>query len=463
MDGFLQQIRRPGNDWFDPGRPILVVRAPARLDVMGGIADYTGSLVLEMPLQRAVVMAIQARDDQEVVIHSLAWERPGEHAECRWTLSWLYEEAGRLVSARRFSHRFDASGASWAKYVAGVFYVLLEESAIPHFGGGATIVFDSDATPRAGIGSSAALEVATYQAIAGLYQLDLTPLDAARICQKTENRVVGAPCGIMDQVTSLLGRRNALLQLQCQPHELQEPLPLPEGVTTVGINSGVKHQVSGTKYAMARVAAFMGHRIILNLLQPHNAGPDPTRGYLANVQPEEYVERFRDRLPTKIRGDEFLRRYGNTIDPVTEIDPNAIYKVRSRTEHHIYENRRVHQFASHLARACRTGQRQPVAEAGLLMYASHWSYGQRCGLGAIETDRLTTLVRERGQSHGFYGAKVSGGGAGGTVVILMDDTERNHAAIDEIANAYQEQSGLTPEVFRGSSDGATTFGHQHVT
>ncbi len=462
VDDFIQRVRAPVTGAFDPTQPILVSRAPARLDVMGGIADYTGSLVLEMPLDRAVVMAIQPRTDQHVVIRSLLWEqRPGETAEVRWPLARLYHDPDRLCSA--FALAFDRQGTSWAKYVAGIFFVLLEADLVPHFGGGATIVFDSTATPSAGVGSSAAVEVAAYQAIAGLFDIHLDPLEAAQLCQRAENVVVGAPCGIMDQVTSLLGEPHALLQISCQPHDVLGSLPLPEGVTVVGIHSGVKHHISGDRYIDARVAAFMGHRIILDILRREDEPEDPSHRYLANFDQQEYVERFRDRLPTKMSGEEFLGRYGESLDSVTAVNPQTIYKVRSRTEHHIYESRRTQQFAGHLARARRSASLEPLIEAGLLMYASHWSYGQRCGLGCVETETLMNLVRERGPQHGFYGAKISGGGAGGTVVVLMNDRPESHDALGEIMHAYQKRTGRIPEVFRGTSPGSLAFGTRTIS
>lgn len=462
MEEHIANLKASGQKWLKPALPIFIAQAPARLDVMGGIADYTGSLVLELPLGRRVVMAIQARDDQHVELHSLAWESPGEHAEYRWPLARLYRPDGTMVDADSFAKTFDDDGAEWAKYLAGVFYYLLRERAVPHFGGGATIVFDSTATPRAGIGSSAAVEVATLQAVCALYDVQIDPLAGALLCQRCENRIVGAPCGIMDQVTSLMGHAKALLQLKCQPHEVLDPLPMPEGVTAVGVDSAVKHKISGERYTNVRTAAFMGHRIILSLLQRAGDGGDPTHGYLANVTPEDYVERFRDHLPTKMLGADFLNRYGDTVDPVTTVEPDTVYKVRSRTEHHIYENRRVHQFARHLHRAARTGKRSDLIEAGQLMYASHWSYGQRCGLGSIETDLLSNLVREQGPEAGFYGAKISGGGAGGTIAILMDDKEQTFAALRDIMQTYHERTRRKPELFDGCSPGAIEFGTKQV-
>ena len=80
------------------------------------------------------------------------------------------------------------------------------------------------------------------------------------MCQKVENRIAGAPCGIMDQVTSCFGQAGALLRMVCQPHDLRLPLRFPEGVRVVGINSNVRHSVGGGQYGRVRCAAFMGHK-----------------------------------------------------------------------------------------------------------------------------------------------------------------------------------------------------------
>ena len=91
---------------------------------------------------------------------------------------------------------------------------------------------------------------------------NLDGVTLARLAQMVENRVVGAPCGIMDQMTSALGVANSLLLILCQPHEVQGTQALPDGVRVFGINSNVKHSVGGTAYTRARVAAFMGRKIL---------------------------------------------------------------------------------------------------------------------------------------------------------------------------------------------------------
>jgi L-arabinokinase len=97
---------------------------------------------------------------------------------------------------------------------------------------------------------------------------------------------------------------------------------------------------------------------------------------------------------------------------------------------------------------------------GDLMYESHASYG-RCGLGSAGTDRLVALVRAEGRGAGLYGARITGGGSGGTVAVLG---RRDAAdAIARVADAYAQQTGYQPHVFAGSSPGTLAFGSHSIT
>ncbi|MCH7814469.1 MAG: GHMP kinase, partial [Planctomycetes bacterium] len=186
------------------------------------------------------------------------------------------------------------------------------------------------------------------------------------------------------------------------------------------------------------------------------------QGYLCQLTLSDYVERLRDRLPTKIKGRDFLDRFEDPGDAMTTVDPDKVYKVRSRTEHHIYENTRAHQFAERLCRAARSHDQIAITEAGELMYASHWSYGQRCGLGGIETDRLVNLLRAEGPATGILGAKVSARGAGGTVVVLHTDTDGAREAIRRATDQYARLTDLDPRIFAGTSPGAGAWGVHEI-
>ena len=94
------------------------------------------------------------------------------------------------------------------------------------------------------------------------------------------------------------------------------------------------------------------------------------------------------------------------------------------------------------------------------MYESHASYGA-CGLGSLGTDRLVELVRAEGPAGGLYGARITGGGSGGTVAVI--GRHDAPAAIARIADAYERATGHRPYVFAGSSPGAAAFGAQSIT
>ena len=85
-----------------------------------------------------------------------------------------------------------------------------------------------------GVSSSAAIEVATMRAVAALLDLELAGDELARLCQMAENTIVGAACGIMDQMTSALGRENELLALRCQPATVEGFVPIPPEPRVLG-------------------------------------------------------------------------------------------------------------------------------------------------------------------------------------------------------------------------------------
>ena len=90
------------------------------------------------------------------------------------------------------------------------------------------------------------------------------------------------------------------------------------------------------------------------------------------------------------------------------------------------------------------------------MYQSHASYSA-CGVGSDGTDRLVELTREVGPKKGLYGAKITGGGSGGTVVIM--GTKDAESSIKTIVEKYASETGYQPYVFSGSSMGAEDFDH----
>lgn len=438
--------------------PVFLTRAPGRLDVMGGIADYSGALVLQWPIREATRVALRRRSERRISIVSIG--PAGTERRCDVPLDIVADPHRSYDDVRRWF----AAGHSrhWAAYVAGVFHVLAREGGA-RFEGGADVLIESDIPEGKGVSSSAAIEAATLEAVLAAWGLQVDPRTRAVRCQQVENLIVGAPCGIMDQMTSIQGEADSFIELLCQPAEFQGTLPLPESLGLWGIDSGIRHAVTGADYGAVRVGAFMGYRILADLVgltvgrgdrDGHVRIEDPRwHGYLANVGSEALLQ-FRAGIPEMIDGERFLAAYGGTTDAVTRVDPARRYAVRSPTTHPVLEHERVSEWARHL-RAAPRSTAPDACRMGALMYDSHASYSA-CGLGSEGTDRLVALAREAGPAAGIDGAKITGGGSGGTVAVLGDRTAGD--VVRAIATRYAAESGRGGYVFHGSSPGAARVG-----
>jgi L-arabinokinase len=191
----------------------------------------------------------------------------------------------------------------------------------------------------------------------------------------------------------------------------------------------------------------------LRMLADHLSVPG---GYLANLDTSEF-ERAASRLPEELNGDEFLARYDGTSDTVTTVVPEKRYRIRAATAHPVYERRRAETFRRLLLESC--GDVSGV-ELGALMYESHASYA-RCGLASRGTDRLMELVKSAGPTAGLYGARITGGGSGGTVAVVGRPDASS--AIEGVASQFERETGHRPYVFAGSSPGVAAIGAQVVT
>ncbi len=407
----------PARQLFNAKSDLIVSRAPGRLDVMGGIADYSGSLVLEFPIAEATFAAVQLHAERQLNIVTMLDEEP-LYSSFTMPLS-VFDGPAEYETARQF---FQRESNRWPAYVAGVFLVLMRERKV-NFASGANILISSRVPLGKGVSSSAALEVAVMQAVTAAFDINIEGRDKALLCQKVENLVVGAPCGVMDQMTAVFGERDRLLLLLCQPAELKRMIPLPRQLMLWGIDSGIRHSIGGGDYGSVRASTFKGLRMISDL---KGAKVD----YLANISPAEFESEYLPQLPEGLRVP---------------------------TAHPIYENVRVQRFVD-LLDQCETADAPEMIfnELGGLMYESHRSY-TAVGLNSAGTDLLVELVRSEGPGAGLFGAKITGGGSGGTVAVLGDQS--SNEAISRVAASYAKQTGHQPYIFSGSSSGSLAFDH----
>jgi L-arabinokinase len=434
--------------FFTPGVPVLTARAPGRLDVLGGIADYSGATVLEIPLALSVRAVLQGTNDGMLA----AWTSGAAVPRLTKPIvavptSVLFDGKAEDAPAR-LRAALDQLDARWATYVLGPLAMLVARKLVIACDG-LRVAVRSDVPAGAGISSSAALEVASLRVFDAYFQTNLDPLSMALIAQSAEHQVAGAPCGIMDQATAVLGRAGHLLMLRCQPVEVLGQRALPRDVQVLGIDSGVAHRVSGTQYGLVRTATFMGRAIIAA-----NGPGQPPGGYLCNITPAEFEDRYQALLPIEMRGADFIARYGATGDDATTVDSSTMYPVRACATHPVIEQDNVEQFLAALDRYETGGALDALSAAGQAMLRSHASYGTRCGLGTPETDLIVKLLLDQEVRRGaIYGAKITGGGAGGTVAVLGTG-DGFPAAAAAVASRYADLTGHTARIIAGSGEGA---------
>jgi len=218
---------------------------------------------------------------------------------------------------------------------------------------------DSDLPLGSGLSSSAALEVAAALALGDTG----TPLEVARRCQLAEQRATGVPCGIMDQLASAAGVAGHALLIDCATYEVT-PVAVPEQATIWVVHSGQERELAGSAYAQRRAECEAAAAIV---------GPLPTAS---------------------------LERIEELDDPV----------MRARARHVRSECARVEQFAAALSAG-------DLSAAGELMVRSHRSLRDDF---EVSTPRLDELVDELCAVPGVHGARLTGAGFGGCVVVLAD-------------------------------------------
>ncbi len=289
--------------------------------------------------------------------------------------------------------RFDRRG-DWSDYVAGVAVELARLGVGPVAAG---LEITSTVPIGGGLSSSAALEVALALALCGLAGAALPPVELALACHRAENRFVGVGCGIMDQFIAVFGRRDHALRIDCRSLD-RRAVPLPSGCAIVTINTMVRHDLAAGEYNLRR----------------------------------DQCRRAAERLGRPLR---------DAALPETESLPEP---ERRRARHVITENERVNRFLD----ACAASD---LPEAGRLLYASHASLRDDYEVSCPELDFLVEASRSL---DGVYGARMMGGGFGGSIVALL-----RPGAVDafrrDIAAAYRRRFGRDPDVHAcRASDGA---------
>ncbi|OAY68042.1 L-arabinokinase [Ananas comosus] len=443
---------------FDWEEEIYVARAPGRLDVMGGIADYSGSLVLQAchvavqrnhPSKQRLWRHGQARQLAKgqgpipvLQIVSFGSELSNRAPTFDMDLQDLMDGDEPISYEKAYQFFSEDPSQKWAAYVAGTILVLMTELGVRFTDSISILVL---------------LLFRKEKVFLLLHQWRLAPCLLSLLLM-VENHIVGAPCGVMDQMTSACGEANKLLAMVCQPAEVKELVTIPSIYVFGGVST------------LEFVTVLVG--LIMDLLRPNSQSlsslgvPQQEDDMNSDEYGEQGIELLKDEasldylyeavyaknLPESITGETFVKHYADHNDTVTVIDPKRSYCVKAPTRHPIYENFRVEAFKALLTAA---NSDEQLSALGELMYQCHYSYND-CGLGSDGTDRLVKLVQEmqhrkslRDGSPSLFGAKITGGGSGGSVCVIGRNCIRSSEEILDDPAKIQSCDGLFADPLRG--------------
>ena len=312
------------------------------------------------------------------------------------TLRLASTQAGRVEL--ELSQAAPGRVSGWAAYVAGTAWAALEDGAR---GSGLDLLLDSDVPMGAGLSSSAAVECASLLAMAELWGHARSRLELARLAQRAEVEVAGMPCGLMDQLTSMCAREGHALALDFRSFSV-EPVPLPlaqAGLALLVIDTRAPHQLTEGAYAERRQSCRAA---------AHALG----------------VASLRDA----------------SLAALPRLGPDAIGARRAR--HVISENERVERALELLHRASGPLGAAALEALGPLLSASHASLRDDFEVTVPELD-VATEVAERA---GALGARMVGGGFGGSVLALVR-SDALEAVAEAVRVEYAVRGWEAPRCF----------------
>ncbi len=368
--------------------PTVAAFAPGRVEVLGNHTDYNEGFVLSAAIDRGTFFLAAPRTD----------------GRCRLSDAVHPDLQSEFPAANPSPIK---NQESWTNYVRGVWALLAPPERATGFDG----VIAGDIPLGAGLSSSAALEISAAIAFRDIFGLKTDPLELARIGQAAEHRYAGVKCGLLDQVTSLFGQLDHLVETDFRSLNVRRP-PFPANARLIVCNTGVKHQLVESAYNERRTHC------------------------------EEAAAWFRARLPHPVSAlrDVSMAEWEQWAAQMPPI-------LAKRSAHVIGENERVVKGVQFL----REGR---LDRFGRLMFESHassrYNFQNSC-------PALDFLVERAQRLPGVLGARLSGGGFGGSVVVLAE-TPRAESIATALRRSAEMEFGRTldPLILR-PSEGARPF------
>ena len=353
--------------------------APGRVNLIGEHTDYNGGHVFPCALTLGTYGIVRSRSDRKLRFYSANFERLGV----------IETSLDELVPDPK---------ANWTNYPKGVMWAFEKRGyKLTH---GLDILIYGNIPNGSGLSSSASLEVLTGVILKDTYGFDVSMVDIALIGQDSENNFNGCNCGIMDQFSSAMGKKDHAIFLDTNTLHYEYAPVVLEDAKIVITNSKVKHSLVDSAYNDRRNECETALKELKAAVKIESLG---------ELTEEEY-EAHKDVIKDAVR--------------------------QKRAKHAVYENQRT-------IRAVEALKNQDVELFGKLMNASHESLRYDYEVSCEEIDILVDLAQAM---PGVLGSRITGGGFGGcTVSIVKNDAVDTF--ISEIGKTYQEKVGHEAEFY----------------
>lgn len=369
---------------------VKIFFSPGRVNLIGEHIDYNGGMVLPCAINLGTYAISAKRSDRKVRMISLNFEEMG------------------VVESDLDDILYD-SKKDWANYPLGVLFTLMRHGHnLPQ---GMDILFYGDLPNGAGLSSSASIEVLTATLAKTFFDVSLTPVEIALLCQESENTFNGVNCGIMDQFSIAMGKSDHAVLLNCDTLAY-EHVPAELGdYRLVIINTNKKRGLVDSAYNQRRQACEVAFETLKSAYNKR------TLSALCDLTPTEFL----------------------SLSEVLSED--SVYK---RAHHAVLENYRT------------LKSKEALSEGNLLafgewMYASHESLKNYFEVSCHELDVIVTLSRTL---RGVIGARMTGAGFGGCAIALVHYA---HVAQyqEVVSKGYKEQTGLNASFYIAEISGGT--------
>ncbi|HAF61121.1 MAG TPA: galactokinase [Anaerolineaceae bacterium] len=351
----------------------LIISAPGRVNLLGEHVDYNMGVVLPAAIDKRLWLAVKPIEEPVLQVTSLD----------------LNEQVN--IALKDVVTRVDEKGnplPQWSLYPAAVAWVMLSKGYSIQ---GMQAVIASDLPMRAGLSSSAAIEVAFALAFQTIGGIEMNRMQLAQLCQLAENRYIGVQCGLMDQFAVSHGVARHALFFDTRSLEWQ-PIPLPADTVLVIADSGRTRELAHSAYNQRQQECQLAVQYIHRKNSNVHSLRDVTKQELAG---------FLDLLPEVV-----ARRTHHVVDEIDRVERSALALVED-----------------------------DAAAFGAFMLEGHASLRD---LYDVSCDELDYLVEAASNHIGCLGARLTGAGFGGCTINLV---QKQHAQdfCEKLQTAYQER------------------------